>query len=210
MRTNRAIVRVPLRQAGENCESKRTEHSGYMILGLREFRCCRAPRPLRAPVVDRAGFEPAYGKPGQIYSLLPLTTRPPVQGARRAQWRAAAMLSTSAAGLMNPCRTSLCTRTGLATTSDGERHTKDMQPVSRRSPRRRAPALPKEMPTSAPSPQVQSGEVVLTLQPDQGEEVKGTMQAGGEFSYQWSTGGARVNFELHGEEPGAASSEYTT
>ena len=30
-------------------------------------------------MVDRAGFEPAYGKPGQIYSLLPLTTRPPVQ-----------------------------------------------------------------------------------------------------------------------------------
>ena len=29
-------------------------------------------------MVDRAGFEPAYGKPGQIYSLLPLTTRPPV------------------------------------------------------------------------------------------------------------------------------------
>src|SRR3546814_13542022 len=33
-------------------------------------------------VVDRAGFEPAYGKPGQIYSLLPLTTRPPVHGVR--------------------------------------------------------------------------------------------------------------------------------
>src|SRR5690349_16650042 len=31
-------------------------------------------------MVDRAGFEPAYGKPGQIYSLLPLTTRPPVRG----------------------------------------------------------------------------------------------------------------------------------
>ena len=30
-------------------------------------------------VVERAGFEPAYGKPGQIYSLLPLTTRPPLQ-----------------------------------------------------------------------------------------------------------------------------------
>ena len=49
-------------------------------------------------MVDRAGFEPAYGKPGQIYSLLPLTTRPPVQGAsdigRRLQWRKGARLST--------------------------------------------------------------------------------------------------------------------
>ena len=49
----------------------------------------------RGSMVERAGFEPAYGKPGQIYSLLPLTTRPPLQGARRAQWRAAAMLSTA-------------------------------------------------------------------------------------------------------------------
>ena len=45
-------------------------------------------------MVERAGFEPAYGNPGQIYSLLPLTTRPPLQAVRRAQWRASAMLST--------------------------------------------------------------------------------------------------------------------
>src|SRR3546814_5625090 len=38
--------------------------------------------PSDGMVVDRAGFEPAYGKPGQIYSLLPLTTRPPVHGVR--------------------------------------------------------------------------------------------------------------------------------
>ena len=38
-----------------------------------------AGRNPQETVVDRAGFEPAYGKPGQIYSLLPLTTRPPVQ-----------------------------------------------------------------------------------------------------------------------------------
>ena len=37
----------------------------------------------RAKLVERTGFEPVYGKPGQIYSLLPLTTRPPLprQGA---------------------------------------------------------------------------------------------------------------------------------
>src|SRR3546814_15364298 len=33
-------------------------------------------------LLERAGFEPAYGKPGKIYSLLPLTTRPPVHGVR--------------------------------------------------------------------------------------------------------------------------------
>ena len=56
----------------------------------------------------------------------------------------------------------------------------------------------------------QSGEVTLTLAPDEGTEVKATMAAGDEISYEWSTGGAKVNFELHGEEIGAAASEYTS
>ena len=40
--------------------------------------------PPSSAVVDRDGFEPPYGKPGQIYSLLPLTTRPPVHWRRYA------------------------------------------------------------------------------------------------------------------------------
>lgn len=57
---------------------------------------------------------------------------------------------------------------------------------------------------------LQNGEVTLTLQPDQGEEVKATMLAGGEIDYSWSTDGAKVNFELHGEQKGAASGDYTS
>ena len=56
----------------------------------------------------------------------------------------------------------------------------------------------------------QSGEVTLTLAPDEGTEVKATMKTGGEIQYQWSTGGPKVNFELHGEEIGASSSDYTS
>ena len=56
----------------------------------------------------------------------------------------------------------------------------------------------------------QTAEVRLTLQPNEGSEVKATMKAGGEFDYVWSTNGAQVNFELHGEPFGAASDEYTT
>lgn len=56
----------------------------------------------------------------------------------------------------------------------------------------------------------QKGEVTLTLAPNEGTEVKATMKAGGELKYQWSTGGPKVNFELHGEESGAASSDYTS
>ena len=55
-----------------------------------------------------------------------------------------------------------------------------------------------------------AGEVTLTLAPSEGTEVKATMKAGGELEYQWSTGGPQVNFELHGEEIGAPSSEYTS
>lgn len=65
-------------------------------------------------------------------------------------------------------------------------------------------------PSPAPAAGAQTGEVTLTLQPDEGTEVKATMQSGGEFAYEWSTGGAKVNFELHGEETGAPSDEYTT
>ncbi len=34
-------------------------------------------RPASRRLVDRAGFEPAYGKPGQIYSLLKARRKPP-------------------------------------------------------------------------------------------------------------------------------------
>ena len=63
---------------------------------------------------------------------------------------------------------------------------------------------------STASAGAQNGEVTLTLAPDEGTEVKATMKAGDEFQYEWSTGGPKVNFELHGEEFGAASSDYTS
>ena len=50
----------------------------------------------------------------------------------------------------------------------------------------------------------------LTLQPDQGDEVKATMLAGQEFDYRWSTDGAEVRFELHGEPKDAVGDEYTS
>jgi len=63
---------------------------------------------------------------------------------------------------------------------------------------------------AAPSGPARNGEVQLTLQPGEGTEVKATMQPGDEIRYSWSTGGPRVNFELHGEEIGASGSDYTS
>ena len=67
-----------------------------------------------------------------------------------------------------------------------------------------------DVPAPAPAAGGQTGEVTLTLAPGEGTEVKATMAAGDELRYEWRTGGARLNFELHGEESGAPASEYTS
>jgi len=56
----------------------------------------------------------------------------------------------------------------------------------------------------------QRGEVTLTLAPDEGTEVKATMEAGADLQYEWKTDGQKANFELHGEELGAKTSDYTS
>lgn len=55
-----------------------------------------------------------------------------------------------------------------------------------------------------------TAEVRLTLSPNDGTEVKATMRAGEAFDYEWSTDGAEVRFELHGEEAGAPGDEFTS
>ena len=60
------------------------------------------------------------------------------------------------------------------------------------------------------SPGVQNGNVTLTLQSGEGQEVKATMKAGEEFDFSWSTNGGAVNYDQHGEVAGAASSEFTS
>ncbi len=54
------------------------------------------------------------------------------------------------------------------------------------------------------------GRVQLTLAPGTGEEVKATMNAGDELTYEWSTGGPVIRFELHGEPIPAKDDEFTS
>ena len=54
------------------------------------------------------------------------------------------------------------------------------------------------------------GRVQLTLAPGKGEEVKATMNAGDELTYEWSTGGPVIRFELHGEPIPAKGDEFTS
>lgn len=57
---------------------------------------------------------------------------------------------------------------------------------------------------------LQSGEQSVSLAPGEGREVKAAMEAGGEFDYEWSTSGAPVHYELHGEPDGAKDDEYSS
>ncbi len=43
----------------------------------------------------------------------------------------------------------------------------------------------------------------VTLQPGDGAEVKAEMLAGQRFVFEWTSNGGPVNFDMHGEEPGA-------
>ena len=47
-----------------------------------------------------------------------------------------------------------------------------------------------------------SDSLTITLQPDEGTEVKAVMQEGERLVFSWSTQGGGVNFDMHGEPPG--------
>jgi len=73
-----------------------------------------------------------------------------------------------------------------------------------------ATATPSGSEASAPAKPGEPVEVTLTLQPNEGREVKATMKAGAEFEYRWATTGPEVRFELHGEPADAKGDEYTS
>jgi hypothetical protein len=47
----------------------------------------------------------------------------------------------------------------------------------------------------------QTGEMTLTLQANEGAEVKAQMRAGEAFVFSWVSEGGPVNFDMHGEKP---------
>ncbi|HEY9099792.1 MAG TPA: hypothetical protein VIN38_13065 [Thiobacillus sp.] len=54
-----------------------------------------------------------------------------------------------------------------------------------------------------------SDEMVITLQPGEGTEIKATMRQGEQFVFAWEAMGGKVNFDMHGERPNAGA-EYTS
>jgi hypothetical protein len=53
-------------------------------------------------------------------------------------------------------------------------------------------------------------EMSLTLQPNEGGEIKALMQAGERFVFSWQAEGGGLNFDMHGEELNAANDEFTS
>lgn len=54
-----------------------------------------------------------------------------------------------------------------------------------------------------------SDEMTLTLQPNEGAEIKASMRKGEQFVFSWEAQGGLVNFDMHGERPNAGS-EFTS
>ncbi|NDP47542.1 MAG: hypothetical protein GZ085_03955 [Sulfuriferula multivorans] len=50
-----------------------------------------------------------------------------------------------------------------------------------------------------------SDEMMLTLQPGEGDEIKATMRQGEQFVFSWKAEGGKVNFDMHGERVNAGS-----
>lgn len=61
-------------------------------------------------------------------------------------------------------------------------------------------AAPAEAVIQQPTP-YQSGEMTVTLQANEGAEIKALMRAGEAFVFSWTSTGGPVNFDMHGEKP---------
>lgn len=57
---------------------------------------------------------------------------------------------------------------------------------------------------------LRTDEMSLALAPGKGAEIKASMEKGGRFVYEWSSGGVQVEFDMHGEPRNAKGDEFTS
>ncbi len=63
-------------------------------------------------------------------------------------------------------------------------------------------------PAASPAAAVQQDRTSLTLEPDEGAEVKLTLKAGQRAQFTWSTDGGQVNYDTHGDGRGISYHAY--
>lgn len=63
-------------------------------------------------------------------------------------------------------------------------------------------------PAAAPAAGQRTDETILTLEPDQGAEIKLVMAEGARVNFRWTSSGGAVNFDTHADRPGTAYHGY--
>ena len=61
---------------------------------------------------------------------------------------------------------------------------------------------------TAPTPGQRSDETVLTLEPDQGAEIKLVMAEGARVRFIWTSSGGAINYDTHADRPGTPYHGY--
>lgn len=61
---------------------------------------------------------------------------------------------------------------------------------------------------TAPTPGQRSDETVLTLEPDQGAEIKLVMAEGARVHFIWTSSGGAINYDTHADRPGTPYHGY--
>jgi hypothetical protein len=69
-----------------------------------------------------------------------------------------------------------------------------------------APTATTPAPTAPGAPR--TDETVLTLQPDQGAEIKLVMEEGAMARFTWTSSGGKINFDTHADRPGVSYHGY--
>ncbi|MDQ9172147.1 hypothetical protein Q8A64_17175 [Oxalobacteraceae bacterium R-40] len=75
-----------------------------------------------------------------------------------------------------------------------------LQTLTTPSPAPNGKYFPAVLKTQMP---LRNDELSLTLQPNEGAEIKAQMRQGDQFVFSWTAQGGPVNFDMHGEPPNA-------
>ena len=108
--------------------------------------------------------------------------------------------------------TGIGTALGLTTLSAKSAETAPALPAATLSGTSAAVAPVVQMPAATVAKSAvpfRSDEMSLTLQPDEGGEIKAAMRQGEQFVFAWAAAGGKVNFDMHGERPNAGD-EFTS
>ncbi|ASD26095.1 hypothetical protein GCM10010203_66990 [Actinomadura yumaensis] len=84
----------------------------------------------------------------------------------------------------------------------------DAVPVSVPAAPTASAVAPPAAPTVVAHGTVRTDETIVTLQPDQGAEIKLVMQEGATARFTWTSSGGKINFDTHADRPGVSYHAY--